>query len=531
MLSGGILKKINTDSFYETSRLFLYVLIFFIGNVNYFAKPHFIDWTETLQFYSFIMLGLVNHLLVLYLKEKGKNTFYSFFIDAIVINLIMSGNTQLQSFFIFFNLINILIAGLVLQVKGGLMVSLFTGIMFTLQYLIGPEIPGYQGVVLLAVNNFSFFLVAGISGLLSDKFLETTIELENKKTELVDLKGINNLVLENSPIGIVSFFEDGELLNTNLSFARMTHLWKIHYSLSSDAENIWKLFDLDSAAIINEIKLKGFSKFEVKNNLLDGVQVLQLQIVKTWSAQVKKNIFILLIDDLTEVRRMQNALIQSEKMAAVGQLAAGIAHEIRNPLAGISGSIELLSLNLQSDDDRKLMKIILREIDRLNLLISEFLDYSKPELEPTDTVNLTDLINEVLDSLQFNSKIRKDVELIKEIPSSVKIIGDSNKLKQVFLNLVINAYQAMEKTENPRLTLKLTQNNHQHILEIIDSGCGMSEETLRRMFEPFHTTKAKGTGLGLAVTLKILKAHKAEIHAESKMGHGTRFEIVFNKIK
>jgi two-component system sensor histidine kinase PilS (NtrC family) len=248
---------------------------------------------------------------------------------------------------------------------------------------------------------------------------------------------------------------------------------------------------------------------------------------KIFSPELQTNLIIALFDDLTKLRQMEYDARQNEKLAAIGGLAAGIAHEIRNPLAGISGSIELLSQTVNDETDRKLFRIILREIDRLNSLITEFLDYSRPETPPTDAVDLGSVLNEVLDSLKTNAQLRADIIQVREFSAGLKILGRREKLQQAFLNIIINSYQAMTDSTHPRLEVRTLTTDKEIELRIRDTGCGMSEGTKRKMFEPFHTTKIKGTGLGLAVTHKILEGHGAKVFVESEQGKGTEFVLTF----
>ena len=194
-------------------------------------------------------------------------------------------------------------------------------------------------------------------------------------------------------------------------------------------------------------------------------------------------------------------------------------------MAGISGSVELLSQSFASEDDRKLGKIILKEIDRLNRLISEFLDFAKPEKPPVDKVLLAPLIKETVESAKSN--FAKPVEITINIPEGTAVLGSRDKLKQALLNIVINSFQAMEQTAAAKIEVNAELEGERVLLKIRDNGSGIKPETQKRMFEAFHTTKPKGTGLGLAITHKILEAHGALIFVESQVGLGTLFVISF----
>src|SRR5204863_310671 len=151
----------------------------------------------------------------------------------------------------------------------------------------------------------------------------------------------------------------------------------------------------------------------------------------------------------------------------------------------------------------------------LNGLISEFLEYVRPEQKATTHVDVNPIIREVVEMIRFNSKLRQDVEHKLSLGAHCQILGNKDKLKQAFLNFVVNAYQAMEKTENPLLEVTTVDESEKVVLVIRDNGCGIKKENLNRIFEPFHTTKPQGSGLGLAITHKILEAHSARILVDS----------------
>ena len=239
--------------------------------------------------------------------------------------------------------------------------------------------------------------------------------------------------------------------------------------------------------------------------------------------------YVLSFQDLTVVRRLEFAMRQSEKLAAVGQLAAGIAHEIRNPLASISGSIELLGQGGQTspEDQKKLMSIVLKEIDRLNNMITEFLDYVKPNQVSDESVQLPGLLTDICEMNKLNKNLRKETEVVLELTSKKIIAGSRDKLRQALINIIINAHQAVSEQQQPRVKVVCIDGDKKVIVKISDNGIGIEEARLKKIFEPFHTTKAKGTGLGLAVTHKILEAHNAQIFVESQKGIGTQFTLEF----
>jgi two-component system sensor histidine kinase PilS (NtrC family) len=239
---------------------------------------------------------------------------------------------------------------------------------------------------------------------------------------------------------------------------------------------------------------------------------------------------LFVFQDLTYVLKMEADLRMSEKLAAIGKLAAGIAHEIRNPLAGISGSAQLLagSKSLEAED-KQLLAIIQRESTRLDALITEFLEYVRPQEVELKALALNELVGQCVESLRVNSKwlaLKSEIET-ELSPANVHVMGEANKIIQVLLNFILNAGQA-------GATRVQVHVSDEGVLEVRDNGSGISPEHRKRLFEPFFTTKDKGTGLGLAISYKVLEAMGARIEVISPASDfcekgGSIFRIKFRK--
>ena len=238
---------------------------------------------------------------------------------------------------------------------------------------------------------------------------------------------------------------------------------------------------------------------------------------------------LILFQDLTEAIHLEETHKLSEKLAAVGKLAAGIAHEIRNPLAGISGAAQLLEIEELSEDSSRLLNIIKRESARLDTLIGEFLEFVKPAPPKKEPVKLHKIAGHVVETLSVNAKwqaLNCRVHFAAE-PSEVDALGDENKISQVMLNLLLNAGQA------GAADVWVEVNDGLHI-KILDNGPGIPADIQAHIFEPFFTTKDKGTGLGLAIAYKTLEAVGAQLQLKSPIVDlfpkgGTLFEIHFQK--
>ncbi len=228
--------------------------------------------------------------------------------------------------------------------------------------------------------------------------------------------------------------------------------------------------------------------------------------------------------DLTELRRLEQQNRRSERLVTVGQLAAGIAHEIRNPLASISGSIELLKQAPQAnEDDRTLMTIVHREITRLNVLIGDLLDYANPRPQQTVDFDLGVLINETLQVARGDQAFA-EVEIASDVDKPLALNADPAKLRQVLWNLLRNAADAAA-AGGKHVTITARDEATRVTVTVADDGAGIGQEHIARIFDPFYTTKSKGTGLGLATCHTIVAEHGGRIDVESEVGKGTKMVV------
>jgi two-component system sensor histidine kinase PilS (NtrC family) len=232
--------------------------------------------------------------------------------------------------------------------------------------------------------------------------------------------------------------------------------------------------------------------------------------------------------DLTELRSMEGAVRRSERLAGIGRLAANIAHEIRNPLASISGSVEVLRKQPGTDAEaRTLIDIAVREVDRVNGLISGLLDYARPRTEDRQRLDLGEMVNEI--AKVFEQERRSaEVAVVVDAEPGVAVEGASGQLRQVLWNLLRNAVAAMPGGGRVRLAVSRrdrTNGAAEAVLSVSDTGIGIPREDLDHIFEPFFSRRADGTGLGLAITARIVEDHKGSIEVSSEVGQGTTFVI------
>ncbi|SDX50523.1 PAS domain-containing sensor histidine kinase [Paenibacillus sp. CF384] len=226
--------------------------------------------------------------------------------------------------------------------------------------------------------------------------------------------------------------------------------------------------------------------------------------------------------DITKRKRTEELLIKSEKLSVVGQLAAGVAHEIRNPLTSLRGFVQLFQA--KEDMNQEYLQIMLSELDRINDIVSEFLVIAKPQALSFEVRDVRQIYYEVISLLETQATL-SNVQILAEIADDIPMIScQQNQLKQVFINILKNAIESM--TSGGSILIQMKVVDQQIRVRFIDNGCGISEERLLMLGEPFYTTKEKGTGLGLMVCHKIIEAHGGTLHIASQLNQGTTVDLI-----
>ncbi|WP_141529396.1 ATP-binding protein [Bacillus sp. AFS001701] len=256
----------------------------------------------------------------------------------------------------------------------------------------------------------------------------------------------------------------------------------------------------------------------------DGVKVdVILSAAPIHDAQGKLDGWSVTFRDITEWKMSQIMLQNTEKLSVAGQLAAGIAHEIRNPITAIKGFIYLMKNGF--GDKEEYFKIMSSECERIEGILSELLILAKPQINKLEHSDIQLLLTQIVDLLKTDA-IMNNVEIITEfLTEDFHIICDENQMKQVFINFIKNAIEAMNK--GGKLTIQTQKRDEEKLMiQIIDEGGGMSEETINKLGQPFYTTKEKGTGLGFMISKKIIDNHFGEIHIKSVVNKGTTIEVI-----
>ncbi|WP_051541282.1 ATP-binding protein [Caldalkalibacillus mannanilyticus] len=259
--------------------------------------------------------------------------------------------------------------------------------------------------------------------------------------------------------------------------------------------------------------------YKRKNNTYFPVEYLTTPIFENQ----KRVGTVVTFKDITERKKTEDLLRKADKLTVLGELAAGVAHEIRNPLTSLKGFLQLLQSTPQQECN-EYFQIMLSELDRINAIASEFLFLSKPQVIHYEKKDLFDILHNVLTLLQSQAIVQNVDIMIESQSDSILIYCVENQLKQAFINILKNAIEAMP--QGGRVKIKVAQQALHHVsIRFIDQGFGIPEERMAQLGEPFYTTKEKGSGLGLMVSFKIIKDHQGEISFKSRKNRGTKVEV------
>lgn len=227
---------------------------------------------------------------------------------------------------------------------------------------------------------------------------------------------------------------------------------------------------------------------------------------------------------------MEERLERVEKMAYLGEMATGMTHEIKNPLASLAGSIQILRKEIPYDPEHdKLMQIVLRETNRLNVLVNNFLLFAKPPVGKIERVNLESALAETIKLFEKNRDTSRRVSIISDFSPNIWVEMDPVHLRQVMWNIILNAAEAIEGEGFIKVKTYPLKHNYACI-EVSDTGCGMNKKLMQSIFDPFFTTKSSGTGLGLSIVHRILESYNTWLEVESEVGEGSRFSWKLNRI-
>ena len=382
-----------------------------------------------------------------------------------------------------------------------------------------PELKTLEAIIF--VNLFAYLAVAYLAGLLSAKLRQVDVQLKDASGALESLQALHENIIQSMSGGLITTGLDGRITLINAAAQRLLEC--------GVAELMGQpVRDLFLDALPNVEQAHGEVRFQPKHGFR---KTFRVRVSSLTVAERGVLGYVYTFDDLTEVRRLEREVRMQDRLAAVGRLAAAIAHEIRNPLTSIAGSVSMMSgAPGMTDEQRQLLHIVTRESERLNNIITDFLAYSRGKQYRFSRVNLVPLVEDTLTLLQRglvaeNAPIRIERNFRS---GEAWTLADGDKIKQVFWNFCQNAVRAMNNGGVLTVTLEAAGEDWQ--LNFGDTGPGMTPQQTEKIFEPFQSGFIGGSGLGLAIVYQIAQAHEGKVFCRSRLGEGTTFVLRLRRL-
>lgn len=480
-----------------------------------------------------------------YVRNLTRFAYVQILLDTILITAIIHTTGGIESMFSLLYLLSIISGSIILYRRGGLMVASFSiilyGALLDLNYyglinsmgsysLYPQDYQSDEVFYRILVNGAAFYVVSFLSSFLSEQSLRSETALKAKQKDMADLEMLNENIIQSISSGLVAVDEYRKIIVFN-----------------KGAEG---LFDVESTDAIRRdvyevipfmqpyLEGKNPNKFnQIVYQGGDGKQIdLLLNISSLTDQDGNKKGKILFFQDMTHMREMEREVKRMEDLAMLGELSAAIAHEIRNPLASISGSIQVLDDSLSREDsliNERLMDIISREINRLNHMVSDFLQFARPQSKEVEKFDLNQLIGETLYIFQNSQSWSSHLEVEEKFSGPLEMGSDPQQLKQVLWNILLNASEAMPKGGVIRVSTEKVNgfdgsggSTESVEIKVEDNGSGINPKVIKDMFKPFSTTKKGGSGLGLAIVRRIVDGLGGEVSGQNLTGGGAAITIV-----
>ncbi|MFH1350941.1 MAG: ATP-binding protein [Pseudomonadota bacterium] len=503
----------------------------------------------TIYFLTFLYVILLK-----YPKTLPRLAYTQLLVDTLLITCIIYTTGGIESIFSFLYILTIINGSIILYRKGGMTIasssSILYGLLLDLHYfgLIHPlgsrlTYPAeYQSAYIFymtVVNIAAFYLVAYLSSYPAEQARRSRDELKAKENDIIKLEVLNERIINSVASGLITL--DGqnriilfnpaaeEIFGIKATQAIGHHVVRIIPVLNGRIENSSKAF--------SQVTKRPHSFIDLLYKRPDNRErFIRLSVSTLNLPGGGERGQILFFQDITELKKIEEEMKKVEGLALIGELAAGIAHEIRNPMASISGSIQVLMEDMEKNDAQsRLIDIILREISRLNHLIDDFLLFARPKKSNLKKFDLNHLIVEALELFKNSGNWTKKIKVETKFNGSITLESDPEQIKQVLWNLFLNAGEAMPSGGS--LTISTDRVYYSDLLDVPrkmiritvrDTGEGFSEKVLSHLFTPFFTTKEGGTGLGLATVKRIVEGLQGKVQGKNHPDGGAAITILLN---
>ena len=460
-------------------------------------------------------------------------------IDAVLITWLVWVTGNLYSPYTALYIIVISVASIFLGARGALLTSVGCAALYTATMLAlasgwldqaGAALTTValaKAVEAVGLNDVAFLFVGLLAAQLASRQKRSEVEMREATNALVSLRALHERIVESIRSGVITTDLERRVYTANRAAEEMTG----YSSEDLRGKDVSILFGDIRAQIEQSLKAasEGYAspRFESECLTPEGFRVrLGYGVSPLYSEGGETTGLVITFQDLTDIRSMEETSRRQERLSAVGRVAAGIAHEIRNPLAAMRGSIQVLKSDMQADSSQaELMDIVLRESDRLNRIITDFLTYARPRKFSLVETDLREPLRETFALLRHSPEILDGHALEEDLPEEpLMALADAEGVRQVFWDLSRNALKAMPDGGTLRAEMRHASGDRVRVT-FTDTGRGMSPAQVERLFEPFSSSTTGGTGLGLSIVYQIIRDHGGTINVRSREGHGTTITI------
>ncbi|HYX27024.1 MAG TPA: ATP-binding protein [Pyrinomonadaceae bacterium] len=458
------------------------------------------------------------------------------FSDVLVVTWLVWNTGNVNSPYAALYIVIISVASLFLGPRGALITSIGSAAAFNACALYAivrygaPSAALANTIQAVGLSDISFLVVGLLAAKLAHSQTKSDVELAAATRSLADLRALHERIVESIRSGVITTDLQGRIYTFNAAAEEITG-YKPAEVRGLDASMFFgdmsrKIVDSMNAAADGNLS----PRFQADCLTPNGLALrLGFTIAPLFAESGETSGMVITFQDLTDVRALEETSRRQDRMAAVGRMAASIAHEIRNPLAAMRGSIQMLRSEMDGNTEQtQLMEIIMRESDRLNKIVADYLNYARPRPAELKNVDIRAVVSETFKLLRNSDEIVDGHKLEEELTDRPTIIpGDPEQLKQVCWNIARNALKSMPEGGTFRVSLHDADDNRLRIT-FADDGCGMSPDQVEHLFEPFTSTTG-GTGLGLSIVYQIIRDHNGTINVRSRVGHGTTITIELPK--
>jgi two-component system, NtrC family, sensor histidine kinase PilS len=456
-------------------------------------------------------------------------------LDTTLITAIVAATGGARSIYTFLYVLSVTAACVLLSRARGLAIAGLSSVLYAVivvtqtvlplsNFLDAPQESAALELLTMFLNAATLLVVAMVAGGLGERYRATRHELETQQRDLRDLQAFKDLVFQSVGTGLIALDREHRITAFNRAAEDITGVaapeaigraWSTLFGATVPLESIVTAIESSRASTWHETTLR-----RPDNSMVP----VRLTFSALRSGEGDRLGLIGACEDLSAIREMETRMRQADRLATLGRMAANIAHEIRNPLASLTGAIEVLASPLTADDARdRLSQIVVRESERLNHIIKNFLEYARPAPLSIATFDVAGAAEEVLLLLEYRAT-PGSLKAIREFPPVLPWPVDAQQFRQILWNLCLNAVEAMPNGGELRVAIAVRQGRLG--VAVSDTGEGIAAGDLAHVFEPFFSTKSEGTGLGLALVHRIVQEHGGEIDVRSTPGLGTTFNLM-----